>query len=524
MIKTFIFSFKLKIMYLVNSIIYSLTKLPIIGKRLPSKTLYKSSGVKIFAYIIAGILELFGMFIGKILYIFLMIYSALSMYKTNEVDTFIHIIFFLSIIGGMLNTYMFNPSIDKYYGIFVMKLDAKEYVISNYIYSILKVVIGFLPVLCIISIFLKINIIYSILITLFIASIKLVFAAFFLHLYKKKGIIVNENKPIKNIWIYVAILLATSYAMPYIGIVITSNLFIPISILFIILGIYSIRYIFKFDKYREIYKKLLDFSQINVVNNANEIVKDNMQKKIEISEKTISNKSGYAYFNDLFIKRHKSILMSPVKKITAFCLFAVLATIIISIVNEQIKQPINKIMLNFLPYFVFVMYIINRGQIITQAMFMNCDHSMLTYSFYRSPKAILGLFKERLKSLIIINLIPAFVIGTGLALILFATGGTDNILNYIVLIVSIIAMSIFFSVHYLVIYYLLQPYNYNSEIKDSRYQIVNFITYIVCYFTLKLQLPTMYFGLFTVCFSVIYCILSLFLAYKLAPKTFKIKI
>ena len=94
------------------------------------------------------------MFIGKILYIFLMIYSALSMYKTNEVDTFIHIIFFLSIIGGMLNTYMFNPSIDKYYGIFVMKLDAKEYVISNYIYSILKVVIGFLPVLCIISIFL----------------------------------------------------------------------------------------------------------------------------------------------------------------------------------------------------------------------------------------------------------------------------------------------------------------------------------------------------------------------------------
>ena len=216
--------------------------------------------------------------------------------------------------------------------------------------------------------------------------------------------------------------------------------------------------------------------------------------------------------------------MSPVKKITAFCLFAVLATIIISIVNEQIKQPINKIMLNFLPYFVFVMYIINRGQIITQAMFMNCDHSMLTYSFYRSPKAILGLFKERLKSLIIINLIPAFVIGTGLALILFATGGTDNILNYIVLIVSIIAMSIFFSVHYLVIYYLLQPYNYNSEIKDSRYQIVNFITYIVCYFTLKLQLPTMYFGLFTVCFSIIYCILSLFLAYKLAPKTFKIKI
>ena len=243
-----------------------------------------------------------------------------------------------------------------------------------------------------------------------------------------------------------------------------------------------------------------------------------------MSGDTLRNKNGYAYFNDLFVKRHKSILMSPVKKITAFCLFAVLATIGISLINEQVRTPINGIMLNFLPYFVFVMYIINRGQIITQAMFMNCDHSMLTYSFYKNPRAILGLFKERLKSLIYINLIPAAVIGIGLALILLVTGGTDNILNYVVLIVSILSMSIFFSVHYLVMYYLLQPYNYNSEIKDSRYRLVSVLTYMVCYFTLRLQLPTIYFGLFTVFFSIIYCILSLILAYKLAPKTFKIKI
>ena len=51
-----------------------------------------------------------------------------------------------------------------------------------------------------------------------------------------------------------------------------------------------------------------------------------------------------------------------------------------------------------------------------------------------------------------INAVPALVIGGGLALILFATGGTDNPLNYVVLIVSILCMSLFFSIHYLTIY------------------------------------------------------------------------
>ena len=37
--------------------------------------------------------------------------------------------------------------------------------------------------------------------------------------------------------------------------------------------------------------------------------------------------------------------------------------------------------------------------------------------------------------------VPALVIGIGLALILFATGGTDNPLNYVVLVVSILCMS-----------------------------------------------------------------------------------
>jgi hypothetical protein len=149
---------------------------------------------------------------------------------------------------------------------------------------------------------------------------------------------------------------------------------------------------------------------------------------------------------------------------------------------------------------------------------------MLIYRIYRTPKVILGLFKQRLKTLTTINLLPAAVIGIGLALLLYITGGTDNILNYFVLFISIIAMSIFFSIHYLVIYYLLQPYNINTEIKNSTYQVIQTLTYIVCYFMTEFKLPTIYFGLATIIFSVLYCLIALILVYKLAPKTFKLRV
>ena len=122
--------------------------------------------------------------------------------------------------------------------------------------------------------------------------------------------------------------------------------------------------------------------------------------------------------------------------------------------NNSFKTKTNEFLLAYLPYFVFIMYLINRSSSVTQAMFMNCDHSMLTYRIYRTPKVILGIFKERLKTLITINLLPAFLIGGGLALLLYLSGGTDNPVNYAILFVSIISMSIFFSVHYKILFSL----------------------------------------------------------------------
>ncbi len=161
--------------------------------------------------------------------------------------------------------------------------------------------------------------------------------------------------------------------------------------------------------------------------------------------------------------------------------------------------------------------------IITQAMFMNCDHSMLTYRFYRQPKALLSLFVERLKYITLINLLPAAVIAIALPLLLYITGGTDEPMNYVLLFVSIIAMSVFFSVHHMVLYYLLQPYNVNLETKSAAYGIVNWVTYFICYAGIQVRLPTMLFGSVISIFCVLYAVIAFVLAYRLAPRTFKLR-
>ena len=84
-------------------------------------------------------------------------------------------------------------------------------------------------------------------------------------------------------------------------------------------------------------------------------------------------------------------------------------------------------------------------------------------------------------------------------------------------------MSIFFSVHNIVIYYLLQPFNASSDIKGGTFQIINMMTYFICYYVCQIKIDIQVFTTVVLIFSGIYVIISLFLVKKYAGKTFKIR-
>ncbi|MCR4793739.1 MAG: hypothetical protein K5898_00890 [Ruminococcus sp.] len=134
----------------------------------------------------------------------------------------------------------------------------------------------------------------------------------------------------------------------------------------------------------------------------------------------------------------------------------------------------------------------------------------------------MNLFRIRLREIIKVNLLPAAVGGIGISALLFFSGGTDNPVTYGVIFVSMCALSVFFSVHYLTIYYLLQPYNAGTEIKNGTYRIITTVTYLVCYWMIYVEVPALLFGALTIVFCVLYIAVACLLVYKFAPKTFRI--
>ena len=72
-------------------------------------------------------------------------------------------------------------------------------------------------------------------------------------------------------------------------------------------------------------------------------------------------------------------------RIAYVCLFLCCGAVLLMVIQPGVKADINEMVMTWLPYFAFIMYLINRGTGFTQALFMNCDHSLLTYSFYKRP-------------------------------------------------------------------------------------------------------------------------------------------
>ena len=520
MLDTFKNAFKLKTAYKVNGIIYSFKRIPLIKKIIPDNW-YDDVNIKTLGNVFNIFREIGTLFLGKIVYLFLIFMLTSLFFEQQEGIYILHVLIFFTFMGAIHKNYLFEPSNDNYYGVILMHMDAKKYALSTYIYFLLRTFVGFLPLIIIGCLLLKIPLYVALLFPLFIVLSKINVMGLNIYYMEKSKKYVPLTDGIKAL-IVIIFLIILGTCLPLLNVYITNNVFLIIFFILFILSPFSIKKIFNYNEYLKIYKRSLkEVDSVDFSNTA--VLRESTQKQIEYKITYDSNKDGYAYFHDLFVKRHRKVLTKAVKlqSLVLIGIFA-LAILLLLFVPES-KEDINKIPLKYLPYFTFIMYYLNRGTVLTQSLFINCDHSMLTYRFFRRPNVILGLFKQRLKTLISLNLMPASIIAVALPIILFLTGGTDNYLNYIVLFVSIISMGIFFSVHYLVMYYLLQPYNANTEIKSGTYKIVQGLTYLVCYYMIQIEVPTLTYGLWAIIFSISYSVISLVLVYKLAPKTFRIR-
>ncbi len=518
-------SFSLKNTYRVNSILYAIKQIPILKKILPD-SLYRMIGFKIVGHILSWMWEVMSAIFGKAIYFGLLVAGTCFIGEFNKHSSFgeifMHLFLFGTIIGVMSNTYMLSTHRTKYYAIMLLNIDARRYNLVNYFYEILKLAICYIIAFLILHFTAGVPLWLGLLSVVFTIGIKTAVVGYLLRSFEK-GKDVNGTNPFGSLTLILVILSAALAAfLPAIGYPFPYLISGAVMAAFTVLGIFGLVKIFKFNHYREVSRQTLLKAETIKTDSKKNVV-TNTAKAISTDTSIKSSKKGFEFLNELFIKRHKKILWKPVLiiSIVAFALFAIanIATLFI----PELSTELNGLLMNSLPYFLFIMYAINRGMSYSQALFINCDHSLLTYSAYKKPKNILNLFTIRLREIVKMNLLPAAIIGVGLSSLLLVSGGTDTPVNYLLLLLTPMAMSIFFSVHNLTIYYLLQPYNANTEVKSGTYSIIMGLTYAVCYMFMHIELPTLYFGLSILGFSIIYCLIACLLVYKKAPETFRIR-
>lgn len=521
MINTLKMSLKIDFNYAINSFIYNLKKTPILKNIIPI-SLYSKEKFKTFIRILGVICTSLRLIVFRIMYMMIIYYISKFIGK-NISATFIHIFFVFSVIGMFINTSILSTSRKKYISVILFNMNAKEFMLSHYILS--SITSFFL------NTFILLFVMYNLNVPLYMAFILSLFSLFSKNIGEAISIYCYRKRKIKFLnqklyFIIIGIGLLIS-ALPIINIYFNSNIIILLTILSLILSIFSLIYILKVDDYKLIYKQLNTLNSA-ILENDDDLLDRQLMVNIreedkKIDERKLKNKTGYDLFNTIFFERHKYILFRSAKLMTILLSLVFIITIIVIFEFPKYDLLINKIIVENIGWLVIVMYFINRGAIVTQAMFFNCDHSMLKFNFYRKPDVIVGLFKRRLSTLMRINLLPTIVIAIAIPTIIFLTGGLPHNFDYLNIFVCTIATSIFFSIHYLVIYYLFQPYNEYMKIKSPTYSIISFITYFVSYLFTKININLTIFCTLIIIFTLIYTVVALRLVYKKAPYTFKIK-
>ncbi len=513
----FLRTLKIDTVYSVNSFIYSLRKLPIL-KDLFTNDIYSSKVLKKIVGIIGIIFSLGRMFLFKFVYFFALYYISLKCYK--DVDRgFIHLFFSLTILGMFINNKLLTTSKKKYFSLLLFDMDGGDFLKSSLWWNSIQSLI--FNCLCFLVFLGTMH--YSLLIVLLLL-ILICFGRFIgeslnIMFYRKYHYVWYVNTVLYIIVLGCGLGLCL---LPFLNIYVSFEIILGVTVVFVLLGIISLKHLYSIDDYKTIYKRLNQISETMNSKNQNDYFRQNMvsvrDKDKEISLKKLKGKNGYELFNTIFFERHREILMRSAKNYSIVLIIVYIVLFYLVCTDIHYKTSIVAVFSNHLAWFILIMYFVNRGSIVTQAMFFNCDHAMLRYNFYRAPSTLLGLFQKRLKTMIKVNLIPALVIGIGNSLLFYYLQ-----FDWLIIITSflfIVLLSIFYSTHYLVIYYLLQPYNKKMEMRKISYSIVTILTYFIAYILTHLLINSVLLSMVGVLCTIVYIGLSLLLVYRFAPRTF----
>lgn len=310
-------------------------------------------------------------------------------------------------------------------------------------------------------------------------------------------------------------------------------------IITVLAGIGSIWYLWSYPDYVLIARRmcsregLAEAEQaIADAKKASYVLQDKEVKSEELQSRLYQDKQGYEYLNAIFFRRHKRLVRNAViiKTIVAGGIFllAALALVIANIVmsykefsvlSDMIWKSVNQ----FMPVMVFIMYCASSGQNLTQAMFYNCDVSLLKYGYYRTPEAILQGFRIRLKYMLRAEIPMVAVLWGGIIINTLLLKQQDHVLQMLSIVLCVGILAVFYSVVFLCMYYIFQPFTEGGAKTGVGYSVCSSGIYLLSYLCLQIHTVPVFFTGLVLGITIVVLAAGFAIAWLVAPKTFRLK-
>ncbi len=520
-----------------NKFIYYFKRIWLIGKIIPD-SIYADRQLKnVIAWFVWIFVQSYK-FITKAIYIGIAMFLPLFILHQEDIlnaglSGFIHIFFIMSVLfGAFQESEIFKVTNHKFICLKYMRMNPKSYVQATVGLKYLLNFIYFLPSILISVMLLGGGFFKGVLLCIIMTAFRFIFEAFHLAFYDRFKVVIPRKNLV--IWIVIAFALAAAYLPVFTNIQLytAEAIFsLPFVLATLVVGGLCFYYVmFGYKRYVTTLPRTMDikFSAENIMKEAKKSQFNDVKIKDKDSKQIYKidhhhGKTGYHYLNAIFFERHKRQIFKPV--LIRLCIVAIaFLTVVIGFIfrpDEVKKLAVS--MTTMLPIFVFGMYCMSTANKACRAMFYNCDISLLRYGFYRSPSVIIKNFKTRLIRIASYDLLVGMAVCIAVVLIANITGIKWEITSMVSFIITILLLSIFFTVHHLFMYYVFQPYTTELNVKNPFFNIINGIVYVVCYVCLQIQSGNGIFTLIVLCSTVIYIIVALLLVFKFSSKTFRVK-
>ncbi|MHA6480675.1 hypothetical protein ACX1C1_01855 [Paenibacillus sp. strain BS8-2] len=519
-----------------NLLLYYVQKLPFAGK-LIKNSVYSNLELKRVISVVALLLTwLWGFilrfaYVGLLLYLPVVVIAGDGWTQEQRLGQFLYMFFIISyIIAAVSGASALEPKREKYIAVKLMRLSPAKYMRSTMVYRYVTFGIFMLPAMLVCATLLGASVLEALMLTMMITSWRLLAEYGHLKLFEKTGMVLIKHTVI--VWAVILVGYVAAYAPLFLDKLPLTGAFmlkLPFFIVVVLAGAYAAVRLLGYSHYREAVDAATkrDDPLLNIG-----VMMSDAQKKSVASKDGDYNlrldredwkgkKEGHAYLNALFFLRHRSLISNPVRQRLAIIgAFGVAGALLMTLLRERMEQ-LDWSLEQILPYLVLTMYFFSVGEKICKAMFYNCDLSLMRYGFYRS--AAYQHFMIRLGKIAGWNLLIAAAMGLSLTAVGAAAGVVRFDAELLILWISVITLSQFYTIHHLFMYYFFQPYSTELNVKNPLYFVANMGVSLLSGLSIIWSGAAVPFMVVIVLATLLYLAAALVLVRKFGSRTFRVK-